>query len=351
MKDPKVTVLMSVYNGEKYLLQAVDSILNQTFSDFEFIIINDGSTDNTAKILASYNDPRIIIVNNEANIGLTKSLNKGLKLTKGKYIARMDADDISLPKRLERQVAFMDANPEIGVCGTWFEIIGDDKKSICSHPEQHDDIFVGMLFGNTIGHPTVIIRKDNILTLNEFYNEELTCAQDAEYWARLGVLGVKLANIGEVLVKYRIHERSVSKVNNQLQESVAAKVRLLQFKRLGLDPTEEELEILTQNMRSSDKEGIEKTAIWLDRIIEANRKTEIYSERSLSKVLAIRWFEICVNSCHNGNWNWKIFNENHLSKAINLTLKEKAKFFIKCLLRVNSKQDLFRRFCIRPRNK
>lgn len=340
---PKISVVMSAYNAGEYLSQAVDSILTQAYQDFEFIIINDGSTDNTAEILASYNDTRIIIVNNEANIGLTESLNRGLRLARGKYIARMDADDISLPSRFTKQVAFMDANPEIGVCGTWLEIICGDKKSICSYPEQHDDIFAGMLFGCTMGHPTVMIRKETIFALNEFYNEEFSCAQDAEYWARLGGVGVKLANIGEVLLKYRVHESSVSKVHNQLQESVAAEVVLSQLKRFGLEPTKNE--ILTHYMRSSSKEGIEKYAIWIDRIIEANQKSKIYSERSLLKELAGRWFSVCVNSCHNGYCIWKIFNEKHLSKAINLTLEQKAKFLIKCLLRVNAKQDLFRRFC------
>ena len=338
-----VSVVMSVFNGERYLNASVDSILGQTFRDFEFIIINDGSPDNTAEILGSYSDPRIIIVNNEVHVGLTKSLNKGLKLAKGKYIARMDADDISLPRRFEKQVAFMDATPEVGVCGTWLEAFCVDKRYICSYPEHHDDISAGMLFGGTIGHPTVMIRKESILTLNEFYNEELACTQDAEYWARLGGLGVKLANICEVLLKYRIHESSVSKVYNQLQKSLAAKVIMLQLKGLGLDPTENE--ISTHYIPSSDKEGIEKSAIWFDMIIEANRKTKIYSERSLSKALARRWFSLCVNSCHNGYWSWKIFNENHLSKAIKLTLKQKVIFLIKCLLCVDTKQDLFRIFC------
>jgi len=118
MKEPKVTVLMPVYNGEKYLNEAIDSILGQTFKDFKFLIINDGSTDGTADILKSYKDSRIKVTNNEKNIGLTKSLNKGLKMAKSEYIARMDADDISLPTRLQKQVEFMDSHPKVGVCGT-----------------------------------------------------------------------------------------------------------------------------------------------------------------------------------------------------------------------------------------
>jgi len=118
MDRPKISVIMSVYNGEKYLREAIESILNQTFRDFEFIIINDGSTDKTSEILSSYNDPRIVIINNKRNIGLTKSLNKGLKMVKGEYIARQDADDVSLPERLERMVNFLDMNRDVGLLGS-----------------------------------------------------------------------------------------------------------------------------------------------------------------------------------------------------------------------------------------
>ena len=128
--NPLVTVLMSVYNGEKYLERAIKSILNQTFKDFEFLIINDGSTDNSVKIIQSFNDLRLRLIHNESNIGLIKTLNKGLKLSNGKYIARMDCDDISLPKRLSIQASFMEKYPEIGVCGSWVKIIGLGKKFI-----------------------------------------------------------------------------------------------------------------------------------------------------------------------------------------------------------------------------
>ena len=115
--NPKVTVLMPVYNCEKYLRESIESILNQTFKDFEFLIINDGSSDKSAEIVESYNDNRINFVQNEKNIGLAASLNRGLDIAKGEYIARMDADDISLPERLEKQVRFMETNPQIGICG------------------------------------------------------------------------------------------------------------------------------------------------------------------------------------------------------------------------------------------
>ena len=117
----KATVLMPVYNAEKYVAEAIDSILNQTFNDFEFLIINDGSTDNSLDIIKSYDDPRITIINNETNLGLSHTLNKGIELARGEYIIRMDADDISLSIRLEKQIEFMDSNQHIGICGSWIQ--------------------------------------------------------------------------------------------------------------------------------------------------------------------------------------------------------------------------------------
>src|SRR6185295_3491651 len=127
MTPPQVSVLMSVYNGEKYLKEAMESILNQSFPDFEFLIFNDSSTDSGREIILSFNDPRIVLVDNEKNIGLTKSLNKGLSLAKGKYIARMDADDISDAGRLNEQVNYMEKNSDVAVCGSWVQFLNESE--------------------------------------------------------------------------------------------------------------------------------------------------------------------------------------------------------------------------------
>ena len=123
-KDPKVTVLMSVYNGERFLREAVECILNQTFRDFEFLIINDGSTDGTRDIILSYKDSRIRLVNNKDNVGLTKSLNKGLAMSSGELVARQDSDDISSLHRLAQQVNFLDSHPEVVAIGSQIKAIG-----------------------------------------------------------------------------------------------------------------------------------------------------------------------------------------------------------------------------------
>lgn len=209
MKDSKVTVLMSVYNGEKYLREAIDSILNQTFRDFEFLIINDGSTDRTMEILESYNDPRIKIINNERNIGLTKSLNKGLKMARGEYIARMDADDVSMPDRLKKQVDFLDDHQDYAVVGTFVKILNKDSEVICllERPIEDTEIRGFLKRDNCIAHGSVMIRKTCLLDVG-LYDELMERSQDYELWLRLSKK-YRLANIPNYLYMWRRHNENI----------------------------------------------------------------------------------------------------------------------------------------------
>ena len=161
MNLPRVSVLMPAYNSEKYLGEAIDSILNQTFTDFEFIIINDGSKDNTAKIVEEYakKDKRIRFIDNKKNQGIVGVLNEGIDLCRGKYIARMDSDDISLPTRFEKEIEYMEEHPECGVLGTWYEIFGKLNGPV-QQPERIK--ILNLLNEDHVGHPTVFIRKSVI---------------------------------------------------------------------------------------------------------------------------------------------------------------------------------------------
>ncbi|GAB1545552.1 hypothetical protein NUACC21_82280 [Scytonema sp. NUACC21] len=218
---PKISVLMSVYNGSRYLRESVESILNQTFTDFEFVIINDASTDNTWEILAEYakKDARIILIQNQENLGLTKSLNKGLKIVKAEYIARQDADDVSLPERLAKQVSLLDRYPNIALVSCDIEyvdfegyLIGKDQ-NVCS-PE-----LVGwyLLFYNRVaGHSQVIFRRELVINLNG-YCERYRYSQDYELWCRI----IKVSQIyilPEVLLKQRRHKKSISFAKASEQE-------------------------------------------------------------------------------------------------------------------------------------
>lgn len=211
---PRISVLMPAYNAEKYISEAIESILNQTFFDFEFIIINDGSTDNTVNIIKSYHDDRIILIDNQQNMGLVSVLNQGLKLASGEYIARMDADDISLPERFMKQIKFMDKHSQVGVLGTWFHIFGDkinrlEKKP--KYPKLKDFIIT-----SPVGHPTVMMRKTFLDKYHLQYDPAYAHAEDYELWVR-AVKYMKFANLPEVLLNYRWSESNVSFLHEKEQ--------------------------------------------------------------------------------------------------------------------------------------
>jgi glycosyltransferase involved in cell wall biosynthesis len=208
--SPKVSVLMAVKDGEKYLREAVESILAQTFSDFEFIIIDDGSTDETAQILYGFSDSRLVLLRNEKSLGLTKSLNLGLKLAAGEYIARMDADDLSLPGRLDTQVKYLDAHPKVDVLGTAVTLI-DEQGNLVQNtyfPKGHDLITWHLCFSNPIVHPSVMMRRPTIL-LHHGYDECFSRSQDYDLWWRISFDG-KLENLEDIHLLLRKHSLQVS---------------------------------------------------------------------------------------------------------------------------------------------
>jgi glycosyltransferase involved in cell wall biosynthesis len=216
--NPKITILMAVYNGEKFLREAVESILHQTFTDFELLIINDASTDKSMEILSSYEDPRIRIINNEKNLGLTKSLNKGLSFAKSNYIARMDADDISYPERLEIQYHYMEDNIDVDIVGSWIETIDENGNTINvgKNPHSSEEIYYILNFRNCLTHSSIMFRKD-IIVGNGSYNETLYNAQDYELWHRISKVS-RIYQIQRVLVKWRMHDNLTDSNKKRRQE-------------------------------------------------------------------------------------------------------------------------------------
>lgn len=215
---PKVSIIMPVYNTvETYLRESIESILNQTFKDFEFIIINDGSTNNAEEVILSYKDDRIKYVKNEENLKLIRTLNKGFDLAKGEYIARMDSDDISLPQRLEKQVDFLEKHPEVDVLGTWFQCFPRERKmeTFVDNRSIKECLLIN---SNNIGHPTVMLRKSTVDKLNIRYDEEAVYVEDYALWLSL-IDKVKLANLPEILLNYRIHSENVCN-RNTLEQSL-----------------------------------------------------------------------------------------------------------------------------------
>lgn len=255
MKNPsefEVTVLMPVYNAEKYLSEAIESILNQTFTRFEFLIINDGSTDNSEKIIRKYNDPRIKYIRNEKNIQLISTLNKGIRLAKGKYIIRMDADDISVKNRIEKQVAYMEKHPEVGVCGSFIQVFGENVKSyISKRPEKDMNIRASLLTRNALGHPNVIIRKSVIISNDIFYNISHYRMEDWGLWVSLMPV-CKFHNIQEVLLYYRYVQTSESRQNKKDEKhlNISSEITQKFFTQLGISCNTNESRKITSIIKS-----------------------------------------------------------------------------------------------------
>jgi len=226
---------MSVYNGERYLREAAESILNQTYTDFEFIIIDDGSRDGTWELLSSFNDPRIRLVCNEKNMGLTQSLNKGIQMSRGDYLARQDADDISTPERLALQMRFLEEHPDVGVLGTWVAYVDEQGQRIGTWATPGSPLLVSwsLLFGNCIAHPSVIVRR-SLLRQGMRYRAEIPYAQDYELWVRLNTK-TRLANLTEVLYWRRVHDEMISVKYSEQQDQTVRVVMQQAIKRVLAD--------------------------------------------------------------------------------------------------------------------
>ena len=221
---PKVSVLLPVHNAAAYLREAIDSILAQHFTDFEFLILNDGSTDASEEIIHSYTDPRIRYVKNKTNVGLVATLNRGIEMAQGEYIARMDADDISLPERFTRQVAFLDQHPEVGACGTAFQFFGDSTY-VSRNPTDYKQAFTLLSNNSSLGHPTSMIRRAVLMQHGIRYEEEYQYAADFAFWIRISQVAY-LSSLAEVLLRYRWHADNMSKTDPSRQQA-KAKARVL----------------------------------------------------------------------------------------------------------------------------
>ena len=243
---PKVTVLMPVYNGERYLRAAMASILTQSFTDFEFLIIDDGSTDASWELITACPDPRIRAVKNESNLLLAGVLDKGLRLARGEYVARMDCDDVSLPERLALQVEYLDAHPEVGVLGTgYIPIDGQDRplEGAMLYPEGHHQLLWLMLFENPLAHPSAMLRREAALRAGGYDSDvirgrERFSGEDYDLWRRMAG-DCKLATLSQPLLLLRKHGGNVTLVHQLENEKNSAAIRrLFMASVLGADVRE-----------------------------------------------------------------------------------------------------------------
>lgn len=280
---------MAVYNTRgDYLKAAIESILNQSFEDFEFIIVNDASTDETNKILDYYTDKRIVKIENKTNLGLTISLNKALRIAKGEYIARMDSDDISLPDRLKRQLDYMKIHREIVVLGSWARELGTKRILKPIKCLDHEHRRVKMLFRNSgVIHPTAMIRGDFLKKHGIRYDEEIKKGQDYALWSEIINYG-RIENMEIPLLEYRVHPNQISVKHKKEQDEYAEKIKVKQMEVSGMPLDSREIQQLVDIEEIATDNFAELYKI-IKKIMKWNDRQCYYHQEYLEKELLTLW--------------------------------------------------------------
>lgn len=330
---PKVSVVMPALNAEKYIAEAIESILGQTFSDLEFIIINDGSTDGTAEILESYRtrDPRIRVYH-QKNSGVATAMNLGCQLAQGKYIARMDADDISLPQRLARQIAYLDQHPEISICGTWMHTFWQSKQELVRYPEDPDIALCTLPFQMPFVGGSLMFDRRLYAERGVHYNPHVGATDDYLFIVECSKY-CRVSSVPEVLYRYRSHSMQVTKVQKQQQQWFARQIRLQQLEELGLQPSDDEIslhESICTWQVEGDKERVKKIEDWLVKLKSTNLRNGKYPKTAFARVLADYWFAACTRNARLGLWTYKTFLGSPLATDASMRASHKLKFLVKC---------------------
>lgn len=281
---PRVTVLMPTYNVAPYVREAIDSVMQQTYTNFELLVIDDCSTDDTVSVVRSINDPRIHIIQNEKNVGLAENLNRGLSHITTEYVARMDGDDIAEPRWLEREVAILDNHPDIGICSGGFERFGT-VKSLVRFPEQHEDCMANMLFECSVIVPTfrMSLYRDHGLR----YSTEAFPAEDYRFWAEC-LRVTKIYNIQETLFHYRMHPTQICTARREEQQRKVAQVRRYMLEWLSGDFTEEDKTYYTGQFMApqiASKQDFRERKAFCQKMIAKNRDVGHFDEEALRRRL------------------------------------------------------------------
>lgn len=287
---PRVTVFMPVFNREKTLRESIDSVLAQTFPDFELLLIDDGSKDRSVEIVRSYPDPRIRLVAHERNQGIPRTRNHGLEQARGEYLMILDSDDVATPSRLRRQVVFLDRHPDIAAVGSWLTRIDASGRTtgFMVRPTRPEDIQARMLFVSCFKNPAMTARTE---VLRRFrYREEFVYCQDIDLWARVSARH-RLANLPLFLTRYRTGGES------RRDEALALRMKMLaargQLESFGLDFGEQDLErhVLLRNVAEfvPSAEYVDWCDEWLVRLLERNRRCGAFPEPHFTQAAVDRW--------------------------------------------------------------
>ncbi|MCW5875594.1 MAG: glycosyltransferase [Anaerolineales bacterium] len=332
---PKVSVVMAVHNGELYLSEALDSIFQQSLRDFEFLVIDDASTDGTAEILAACTDPRLHIHTNKSQLGLAASLNLGLEQARGEYIARMDHDDISLPRRLEMQASYLDEHPDVDVLGAWVRTLGQPPEQTWRYPTEDDAIRSELLFNPVLVHSSVMLRRSSLGKHKLRYDPKLPRAQDYDLWTRVAGR-LRFANLNKVLLCYRVHSSQVGQRFGEEQQQIANRIRLDHLHRLGIKPNAEQAKLHHAISRwefPTGEDGLQTLQRWFAALRAANQASAVFPATAFGAALERRWWAACRANLTLGLRAWRIYTGFARELAAERPLADKVVFKTKAALR------------------
>ena len=330
---PVVSVVMPVYNAEAYIGEALESMIRQTFRAFELIAVDDGSTDESAAILERYQrrDPRLTILRLDHG-GIVAALNAGIERSAGAFVARMDADDIALPRRLERQVSFMRRHPEIGVCGCWLRSIGEGPAHEFRYETRHGEIVASLVFDSPMPHPASVFRTDVLRAPEGRYRDDYPNTEDYDLWTRLSTM-TRLANIPRVMYLYRQYPAQVTRSRPNHQREF----RRMHLARLGIVPTESEAALHDAIARWTfprDPATLERIHAWLIRLFEANNSARVFDLYSFESILIRRWMTILHYFTHHGFNVIRPYRDSPLHHPAAASFRQGMSLPVKFLLRL-----------------
>lgn len=328
-RPPRITVLLPVYNGDQYIGEAVRSVLSQTFTDFKLLVIDDGSTDRTAEMLADFADPRLRIIRLPKNEGRVTALNIGFLESRSEFIARMDADDVCLPRRFERQVAFLDARPDVAVCGTWIREFGGGRH-VHRLPTQPEQIRARLFFRWAMAHPTLVMRRAFLENHNLRYSGEFPHSEDLELLVRAANLTM-LANIPEVLLRYRVHDRQASCLHarDQIEAQAILAVRQLRMLVPNLTAAEENFHVRLV-LGEFDASSLPRAESWLLRLDQVNLKQKRYNENCFRRGLHEWWHAMHAQASAAGLGVLGSYWKSPLSSIRDLSVRNHTGLIVRC---------------------
>lgn len=328
----KLTVIMPVYNGEKYLKEAVDSVLNQSFADFDLLILNDNSSDTTAQILEEYTkkDNRVVVVTKTSNEGPANLRNEGIEKANTPLIALLDADDIALSTRFEKQIQVLEADNELALCGTWFTIFGDKKEKVIKHAVEHDDLKVQFLHSCGLGNSTVMFKKNAIKNLR--FEHEYVPAEDYGLWSEF-IANSKFYNIPESLVRYRWHPGNISQTKEENLRIAEVAIKKRQLTRLGIDQNSDNAIYYVNAVclkRKQSFEDIKQTISASNELLEKNKAIQFYNQNIFQKHIE-RTILRTIRNAKKNNLSYFNYVKNESGYFSKIKFLDKVVLFFKCL--------------------